>query len=666
MKKLIKVVAASLPMVAGAEITNGWMQTETNGTSDKAMASVSFSDPANWANGEINGVFGQDLPALFQVLTMAEDYTGTFNFSYAGNYSALLFKSSANTPRLVHLTDDFVFQPTATSGKVTFGYSDYRQSVDFDLGGETRKFIVKSNLLNFYSAITNGNVILDGDGGVVNVVGQGFIEGAVDIRPNMTLSAGYQTSGKRRLGDVSLTRSTLSFDKPNASYTDTIGNLDVHGDAGSVSVLKIAPNGKTMTVQAESLALGNGAVVAVQADGLGANSIVKFSTAPDACAGVVPGLVAGATSAANVNGRVNNKETYTAINLVSYDADAGLRPLTEADYSAEISATESVNLRVAPATTVEVTGSPVVNSLVLNATTYRDGSPILAGDGRLTVESGMVFAFGVKEGAKINAELDFANRTGYVVAGGPDGVSVVVTKPFYGSKGVVLSKLFPTTFDLNTKMSSALGGINITTTADEGTYVGDTYIQGPVQLNNSPFLPHGARSGDVYVNAWLGFGSIAINGLYGQGTVEGTTLTVGADSTFKGTSKVANLNVAGGTFRLEGTVASGTVNVASGASFGGSGTVATSVVFAEGSSLAVDVNDNGQTSCLTANSVSGAIKVCVGTGKWRTPCCVLKSASSLEGVALTRGTGVGHLELRNDGTELWVIPKKHGLTVILR
>lgn len=653
MKTLIKLAILVLPLAVHAEVTTGWCYTENNGASEKSMANIGdFLNPEYWVGGNVNGVFSADLPKLCQYGGFSKDYRGTFDFSYSENYTFLTFQSDSLTPRVINLTGDFLFRPTATGGKVTFGNSDARKTIDFDLGGQARRFYVKGNMLNLYSAIKNGDVRLEGEGGVLNIVGQGYVEGNVDVAPNMTLAFGYASSSKEgRVGDIALNRANLTFLKPNGNYVDTIGTVTVKG-AGSASVLQLQPNGKTMTLNADALVLEKGAVLAVQPDGLASTAVLKFVQAPETVGGIVPGLVVGASSTAAVNGA--NKENYMAINLAKYDASEGLKVLSDADYATEISSEADVDLKVAPGTTVAVNERASVNSLVLSASNYRDASQKVTGEGVLSVKSGMVFCMGVKSAAKVDTSLDFGSRMGYVIVGGPDGVGVDVTKPFYGTGGIVLSKLFATSYNLKNAMSSSLQGVNIATTAEEGSYTGDTYIQGPVKVNNSPFLPHGARKGNVIVNAWLGFNTISINGLYGSGIVSGTTLTVGEDGTPSD---------------FDGEINVTTLNVAKGASIGGTGSISGVIVFDEGAKILQPVSNKAVKGPLSIDptKVSQTVVVDIASADCKGAWPVLKAAegATLEGLTFKRGENVGALTLSADKTELYASPKAKGFSIII-
>jgi len=197
-------------------------------------------------------------------------------------------------------------------------------------------------------------------------------------------------------------------------------------------------------------------------------------------------------------------------------------------------------------------------------------------------------------------------------------------------------------------------------------------VQCIVEAGSSDFLPHGSRSGDTIVNGCLSFNTIALNGLYGTGAVRGTTLTVGengSDSRFAGSAYLtSSLNITNSTFVLDGSVTQGAVNVAAGAAIGGSGGITNNLVFASGAKLAVTVVD-GVATCLTVAGTVGGGPVTVNanvTGsKWRDAQCILRSGEEIT-ATFVKGAGIGSLELRNGGTELWASPKVPRFTIIIR
>lgn len=73
------------------------------------------------------------------------------------------------------------------------------------------------------------------------------------------------------------------------------------------------------------------------------------------------------------------------------------------------------------------------------------------------------------------------------------------------------------------------------------------------------------------------------------------------------------------------------------------------------------------TGSVTGDSVTVSVGSSVGK-KWRTAQCIIKCEEEGSSITATfvRGEGIGALELRNNGTELWATPKTSRLVVIIR
>ena len=245
-------------------------------------------------------------------------------------------------------------------------------------------------------------------------------------------------------------------------------------------------------------------------------------------------------------------------------------------------------------------------------------------------------------------------------------------KPFSGTAGLVLTKAMPMSFDLTQGPSSGAAGFVISGAdiVDEGAYTGDTWIQCIVNVNSTPFLPHGARTGNTIVNGCLSFGTIALNGLYGSGAVRGTSLTVGedgSDSAFSGTAVLtSSLNITNSTMILDGSVTQGAVNVAADAAIGGGGSIASTLTFAEGAKLSVAIAGNAAPCLDVAGAVTGSASVEI-TAPRRVrdnfASCILRSGSAMP-TTFTCATKGYRLELREGDTELWAV-KKPEMTFIL-
>ena len=678
---LVGLFAGALDLHAGT----GW------NTNDGG--SLQFLDPANWNEGDINGIFPAGwAPTAALSLRLTNDWTGTLTFlgSIAKDTTFYGRKNddSGAQNRTITLDGDMLIQPSASSGKLIFD-----ATVGFDLGGGTCAFLCyapsSADKFRVSGPIANGNLILGGNGAGMTLVGDAAVGGDVTVLPNTTLVINWATStaAVRRTEDLELHRATFAVSAYQRNNTFETGTLRVSGaDAAGVSLVTINPVSYVATLRADALDITDGGTLAVMASNLGAEADATTAgrllfvetpvLAGDAGeagtpgVAVLPGVVLGTAHNALPTGTINKSENYNGLFLATYDETLGVRRLSDDEIAYDVSGTEAVNLVVTNDAPLAITGDAEVNSLQLVARHYRHAVPQISGEGTLTVKSGMVLMTVPKNGANLNVDVDFDSVQGRFFSVGPHGEQAKILKAVHGTGGLVFSKGMAMNFDTTVAASSSCRGFAISSAAD---YTGDTYVQCMVEIGSYDFLPHGTRSGNTIVNGCLSFGTIAINGLYGTGAVRGTTLTVGedgSDSCFAGTGYLTSaLNIAGGKFDLEGTIAQGAVNVAAGAAIGGSGGITNDVTFADGAKLAVTVA-NDVASCLTvAGTVSGGpvtVDVSITSGKWRTAQRILTSGTSMGEMTFVKGAGVGSLELRNNATELWATPKRNVFAVVLR
>lgn len=678
---LVGLFAGALDLHAGT----GW------NTNDGG--SLQFLDPANWNDGDINGTFPAGwAPTAALSLRLTNDWTGTLSFLGSVAKDTTFYGRKDNDSgaqnRTITLDGDILVQPSASAGKLVFD-----ATVGFDLGGETRTFLCyapsSADKFRVSGPLANGNLILGGNGAGMTLVGNAAVGGDVTVLPNTSLVVNWATStaAVRRTEDLELHRATFSVSAYQRNNTFETGTLRVSGaDVAGVSVVTINPISYIATLAADALNIVDGGTLAVMATSLGAAADATTAARlvfaePPVLAGdtgetgtpgvaVLPGIVVGTAYNALPTGSINNSENYNGLFLATYDSELGVRRLSDDEIAYDVSGTEAVNLVVTNSAPLTLTGDAEVNSLQLWARHYRHEVPEISGSGTLTVKSGMILMTVPKNGANLNVPVDFGSVQGRFFAACSESDQAKIMKKVSGTGGVVFSKGLATSTDATIAANSTKGrGFLISSSAD---YTGDTYVQCIVEVGSNDFLPHGQRSGDTIVNGSLNFGTISINGLYGTGAVRGTTLTVGedgSDSDFDGSvEELTTLNIEGGRFNLDGSVKNGTVNVASGAAIGGSGGITNNLVFASGAKLSVTVVD-GVASCLTvAGTVSGG-PVTVNanvTGKTcRDAQCILKSDNEIT-ATFVKGAGVGVLDLRSNGTELWATPKVSSFTVIIR
>ncbi len=653
--------------------------------------SLQFLGDENWNEGDINGIFPDTwAPTAALSLRLTNDWSGTLTFLGSVTKDTTFYGRKDNDSgaqnRTITLDGDILVQPSASAGKIVFD-----ATVGFDLGDETRTFLCyapsTADKFRVSGPLTNGDLILGGNGAGITLVGAAAIGGDVTVGTNSSLVVNWATAGSsvRRANDVELHRATFAVSAYKGDDTAVIDALRVSGkDAAGVSVLTLAHNSHIGKLAADSFDVTDGETLAVMANDLGAAADATaatrllFNSAPalagDAGAAgtpgvaVLPGVVLGTAANALPTGTINNSENYNGLFLATYDETLGVRRLSDDEIAYDVSGTEAVNLVVTNGAPLAITGDAEVNSLQLLVKHYRHAVPEISGDGTLTVKSGLVLMTVPKNGANLNVGVDFDSVQGRFIAVGPVGEQAKILKSVHGTGGLVFSKGLATSFDTTVQPSSSARGFAISSAAD---YTGDTYVQCVVEVGSSDFLPHGTRAGNTIVNGCLSFGTIAINGLYGTGAVRGTTLMVGedgSDSDFDGSAYVTTLNIAGGKFNLDGSVKNGAVNVAAGAAIGGDGEIQTTLAFADGAKFSVNVADGVGTCLEVTGAVTGGpvtVNANVTGRKWRDAQCILRSGEEIT-ATFVKGAGIGSLELRNNDTELWAAPKNSGFCVVVR
>ena len=716
MKTATNAIALLVSICLGAftslgDITTGWNKTE--------KGAYDFLSTDNWADAVVSGVFSADWTAETADIDVYLGANWTGSFKILGTVGARTLVRASNGPCTVTLNDDLYLTPASMGADFVFGngYED-KKKLNFDLDGQTRKVFLNGGARWIFSdRISNGDLAFDG-AGTVTFRSAGGSNGAITLSTNTVLKTGFTSSDKNdidsvRASDLTLNRSRVEFQESQVNVTDRITEtLTVLAEEPSCSILypRATTADKTETVRIGSLEMKPGATLLVRGAKLGGDVKVLFDNAPETVGGIVPHLIGAKTDSDTAGLATAYDQSF-----VSYDSTSGLVPLNlSSDYtsiSGDISA--SANVIVNAGENFAVNDNISVNSLLLNTTAYNVAPGGVSGDGVLTISSGMVMAKPYKDfgksgtAAQINAALNFGSTAGYVINAGGAGYRVRIGKPISGSAGLTLTHMLAETVNAKVFITSGLGSYEIEGTGANSTYTGDTFIQSALKLNGNAFLPNGNRSGDVYVNGALECSSVAqvanitINGLNGCGLVygRGDNLIVGdnnANGYFSGnvsisgnTTVLANLNKIGaGTQRLagsvmlgtalnvnagkvvlDGTVTQGAVNVAPGAAIGGNGSIETTLTFADGAKFDVDVADDVAACLNVTGAVTGGpvtVNANVTSGKWRTAQRILTSRTSMGDMTFVKGAGVGALELRENGTELWATPRKAGFYVVIQ
>ena len=693
----------------------GWLPT-TAGT-------YSFADPDNWQDGIVSGLFGDNLTSKVTLnLTFDRDWTfgeNGLSFEHPGEVTFIL--RGDGTDRTATFASDMAWAPPATKGSLTFGSATAGQNLDIDLGGGTRT-LSSTFPVSFYNTLSNGDLVLEGTANPFGFYGASALAGTGTI--TLRKSAGNTAmpilrigeengsdAGRRIASTLRLEAGTVQFyaRKNGSGAEDSFGTVQLAsspktapGDyQGGYPVFSFRSSSKPLTVRVGAFDRVHDTLLDISANNY---TLLGSAEAANAVRLLVDdgvetvGGSAGTTSCAIVPwARI--AETGFAV----YDAENGFRALSADTERRTISEafegeleTEGENVYIAPGISkVEFTGQrTVVNSLATGYATV--AQEVVATNGTLVVASGAIM-LDSNQRVYLRANLDFGGRRGYFT--NRPGKYSELHGSMAGSAGITFGSI-PLGNPLVPATYPGQGSLSVYST---GTFTGDVTIVGNVWLQSDSFLPSGNRTGDTVVDGNLRIGNapaFTMNGLRGRGTItlnnsynssivvgdndsdadfEGNINRTGGTLAFRkigeGTQRIggsitlnSTLSVENGTLLLDGEVTGTSPSVASGAALGGNGTIAGGVTFAEGSAFAVQIADN-TIPCLTVSgAVTGSPAVTVSAeGRVRDNLsgCILRSGSVLPST-FTCATKGYRLELREEGTELWLIKNPVAMLIVVK
>ena len=716
MKTTIKLFAILVSVFTSAtaslaDITTGWQSPLTSTT-------YTWSDTANWVNGEINGIFSDGLVGsdkTYPTIVFTADATllGGLTLAYTNSEQYLTFRGDGGNRTLTLGGPVVINLANATKGSVVFGSKTANQGLSLHFTCAPEFQVNNGPWPEVYQPISGeGEALVTGSRDIARILtlhgDSATFPGAVSVTPNKGLyfnSNDWGSKGATRVASLRLDRADLEVQGNSGSaVTESIpGALTVAEGGMAQFIHYYNASFKNHTLHVGSLVMKPGAMLDIHSPSLvlgatefesGNNFIVDagVTTISNGAAGTVTAPVVPFARASNNNSTGDNLFGY----LVSYDTTRGFRILDrdteqeryEAGYVGPVTNQgANVFVSLAGGQIVEFTGTNTVNSLQF--TTTGKAGTLRAYDGVLNISSGAIEMTGT-DNVTLNANLSFGNVPAYITYRGDKTGYLKGTVA--GTGGV--------TFQAQVQNGNGNAGIYVEAT---GTYTNTTYINSRLFISTPDFLPHGTRKGDVVVNGILQTftgGPVTMNGLYGSGALRhgqsyATSFVVGdndADGDFTGDIERANstvsftkigsgtqrlaghcthngaTTVSGGTLIVDGDFTASSVSVAAGAAIGGNGGITNNVAFADGAKLSVTVVD-GVASCLTvAGAVTGGpvtVNAKATGKKWRDAQCILKSDAAIT-ASFVKGEGIILLELRNNDTELWATPKTSGLYVIIR
>jgi autotransporter-associated beta strand protein len=333
-----------------------------------------------------------------------------------------------------------------------------------------------------------------------------------------------------------------------------------------------------------------------------------------------------------------------------------------------------------------------------------DGSQIKLSTGAICLDS--------SERVYLKAPIDAGDKRIYLMERA--GKHQHVNSRLSGSDGLTLAN-----WSQSSSTGSDGTGVTIEGDAVDSDYTGDTYVYNYTISKADFLPAGVERTGNVYVYGYLLFEAhnVNMNALYGSGVVQLTAyqdsrmLTLGydgKDGNFQGDIKRAkgtfsiskigtgcqrfggecthngNTTIEQGILQFDGSVTQSKITVKDGACLAGVGSIAldaklenntvlypgsayladdktldfaSKLTFGESATLRLKVYSKSTVSSVDvagAFSAAGDVTVELDKDTFRGEACILKSSEPLQ-ANFVRGLNCGHLQLRNNDTELWLL-----------
>lgn len=509
----IKLFAACFSVVSFVSISSaqqiGWVQ-NTYGT-------FSYYDPANWVNGEINGIFGTNITRKStQTITFDDDFrisNELFSMLHKGEVTFQIQGASGNISAV--LDDTFIVSPPTQKGSFRIGSSSDGHQIDLNLEGKSHR--VESGVdMYLYNSISAGEITFSGSKTLYMCEEAPETEFSVLNDSSIGIRSDSPGSGGVRASKITLNNARLLLSGNNSSDTieEIAGDIVIDkSDAGSgaYNEIQISRSNKNVQLKARSIDRRNSALLRLTGTDTGfgeapSNGVVNvFLEAPPQTIG--GGGQAGQTDISIVPWIFAYDASSYTFTLATY-GENGLRPLNlETEYASEVEPGSDTwqNLKIPNATTYTNDLDTAVNSVYLTGSEARTNT-VLTGTGTLRVKSGVVvIGYHRHSTPRIETPIDFGTVQGVIIY--PQGKESTMSGPISGSGGVVFAQP-------NRELSSGSSGTGMTP-PNNCTYTGDTYVFGNLSTATAVF-PFGDRTGDLYnygiVNV---LGGTTINGLYG-------------------------------------------------------------------------------------------------------------------------------------------------------
>lgn len=548
MKKKIEIIGF-LCLAFGA-INIKAQEVENLGWLNNVGGTYTYTDTANWNNGEINGVFGTNMTGkATQTIKLDNGFDlGFLKFYHSGEVTFNFVGNGGNYTTF--MTNDWIQTPSTSKGVVNIGSNKDGEKLNVNLGGNDIKLKISGPPVKFYGEILNGNInVFDSTIGFKET--GTFVDGTLTVSNAWVVlgSENDQSTPEVRLNKLVSYGSELTvwghkYGNPVNERVNTF--VAKTKPEGGCSTIKFYPRAKSPILHIGKLERENNSILSLNnnntyyvgtTDFAANNCHLFFDEVP-----MFPSVgEVGTTTCPMYPWLVYFHDLF-----YTYDETRGVRPLNletevrtySTNYVGELEA-QGENIRITNSAAVcDFTGAEnVVNSIIWAA---NSGGKLYATNGVLKVLSGGIL-MNCLDNCHLDANIDFGDVTGFFI--GRNDKSNYFDGNIAGNKGVV--------FSTTNNGRGVNGGLFYIT--GTGTFTNDVYIATAVSIQNSNFFPHGDRLGNTIVDGHLRlwFNTITLNGLYGSGMVtfnnsDSSRLIVGdndSDGDFKGRIYADNRNL---------------------------------------------------------------------------------------------------------------------------
>ncbi len=485
-----------------------------------------MNDLSNWADGVINGLWGQSLIVRgAQYIDTSRDTSFLNGITIEhGTASGDIYLRGSGARRTLTLNGNITNKVNRSFWIGNQGTEN--QSLNLDLGGVPRTFSIETGTIRIRNAMQNMDSLLITGGGTLyfdgNDMSQPNAEITIDNRTSVEFNSD-RGNGAVRADTIALRTAFLrASGNGTANSTNRIESLVIDTNKkGGINSFLLYPKANRETVfsigeitrqnfSPTRIAVGGNDAVLGNAPASNVGNV--FIDNPPELFGDANGLP-GTPSVQIIPWMYTDGNSL----VLTYDTEKGVRPLdlvtefrTYANgYNGPVLGNVE-NVYMPSGTAVTFTEEGVVNSIM---SAYLASVSNITSTNKLHVKSGLVMLRS-NASMSINAPLDFTGVQGVIASW--RGKGSTITRGISGDCGIVFYQM---TTELPVTGSS---GSSVGISGSDHTVTGDIYLFGRIDLGaNCNVLPYGDREGDIYNYGRIEThsGAYHVNTMFGGGTL---------------------------------------------------------------------------------------------------------------------------------------------------